>query len=164
MLLNENKRQLYPNHSAGGFREDLYYRLNTFPIRLPTLAERAADIPMLVETLLQRVAPRRRLHVAREAMARLVAYRYPGNVRELRNVLEWAALMCDGDTLEPPHLPDHVRASVADASPSATPPTLRELEAVTLRSIAAAHAGTRRDLAKSLGISERTLYRKLRDS
>ena len=163
-LVSATNRPLEDMVAAGRFRQDLYFRLNTFPIQLPTLAERAADIPMLVTTLLERIAPKREVHVAPGAFALLRSYSYPGNVRELRHVLEWAVLMCDGRTIEPEHLPDRLRQSAAREGllPAASTPTLKDLEAEALRALAAQPGRrTRRALAKSLGISERTLYRKL---
>jgi transcriptional regulator with PAS, ATPase and Fis domain len=80
----------------GRFRQDLYFRLNTFPIALPALRERAADIPMLVATLLNRVSPQRAFVLSPAAMNLLASWPFPGNIRELRNVLERATLLCDG--------------------------------------------------------------------
>ncbi len=159
-LVSATNRPLEAMVEAGRFREDLYYRLNTFPIRLPALAERADDIPLLVEALLARIVPQRRIAVTPEALALLTAYRYRGNVRELRNVLEWSVLMGDGTAIEPAHLPDRLRECEREAA--AAPTTLRGLEHAALRSYAATHPGTRRDLARVLGVSERTLYRRLR--
>src|SRR5262249_7566874 len=85
------------------FREDLYYRLNVFPVRLPPLRERPGDIPVLVHFLVNKVAPRvgKRLEgVSRETMQRLQEYPWPGNVRELENVLERAVILATGPTLE----------------------------------------------------------------
>ena len=86
------------------FREDLYYRLSTFPIHLPALRERRDDILLLALALLQRVAPQRKLGISEPAMHLLQAQDYPGNVRELRNLLERASLLCDGSTIEVSHV------------------------------------------------------------
>jgi len=166
------------------FREDLYYRLATFPIRLPALRERAEDIPLLAAALLARVAPERRLQLAPSALRRLGEHRFPGNVRELRNVLERAALLCDGPVIEVAHVDRALEVAAtsmrAAAAPSSTARTavtgaeapgpataagrsLREIEAEVLQSRLAVHRGSRAELARVLGISERTLYRKLRE-
>jgi DNA-binding NtrC family response regulator len=188
-LISATHRNLRSMVENGGFRQDLYYRLNTFPISLPALRERLSDVPLLAEALLERVAPGRGLHLADEALRYLMAYDYPGNVRELRNVLERASLLCDGDAIHPEHLPEEVRFAVergayyssASAEQAARPdremgtstrgastvpvpqlPTLSQLESAVLRQRLAAHRGNRKALAAELGISERTLYRKLR--
>ena len=177
-LVSATHRPLAQLVESGEFRQDLYYRLNTFPIRLPALRERRDDIPLLAAALLKRVAPERDLAISEAAMALLIAYDYPGNVRELRNVLERASLLCDGDTLLPAHLADEVRhgGSTATHAPPASGPAASESEkAVALaQALAAAPASdslaallarprsaSRRALAESLGISERTLYRRL---
>jgi len=149
----------------GRFRQDLFYRLNTFPITVPALRERREDIPLLCEVLLARVAPGRRIHVGEAALGWLLAYGYPGNVRELRNILERCTLLCDGEEITPDHLPDEVRHPDHDtAIPGPMPgtPLLQQLEQDALRRALTSHRGSRRELAKQLGVSERTLYRKLK--
>ncbi len=91
-LISATHRNLRAMVQDGRFRQDLYYRLNTFPIVLPALRERSSDVPLLAEACSSRVAPHRELHISAEAMACLMTYDYPGNVRELRNVLERATL------------------------------------------------------------------------
>jgi DNA-binding NtrC family response regulator len=160
----------------GRFREDLYYRLSTFPIALPALRDRVEDIPLLAVALLARVAPQRRLSLSAGALAVLQRHAFPGNVRELRNVLERAALLADGTSIEPVHVeralgsdepasagraqgptsPERLAASASDAS-------LRSVERAALQAQLKAHRGSRVELARKLGISERSLYRKLRD-
>jgi DNA-binding NtrC family response regulator len=171
--------------AQGLFREDLYYRLSTFPIHLPALRERREDIALLVASLLARVAPIRKLQVSTPALSLLEAQDYPGNVRELRNLLERTALLCDGDTIEAAHVQ---QALVSGRRPSVTPPSdvlapglapealgsagaarllpapgaLQALERAALQQLVAAHPGSRAALASQLGISERSLYRKLK--
>jgi DNA-binding NtrC family response regulator len=163
----------------GRFREDLYYRLSTFPIRLPALRERVDDIPLLATALLARVAPQRRLSLSRDAMLRLREYPFPGNVRELRNVLERAALLTDGATIERDAVDRALTVggsmaghSALDRRAALPPPALdkatqarplAEAEREALRAAVRAHKGSRAELARSLGISERSLYRKLRE-
>jgi formate hydrogenlyase transcriptional activator len=86
---------------SGAFRQDLYYRLNVFPIRIPPLRERVEDLPVLVEYLVERYARsagKRISHFSKRTLERLQAYEWPGNVRELQNVIERAVVLCDGDT------------------------------------------------------------------
>lgn len=164
----------------GKFREDLYFRLSTFPIALPPLRDRATDIPLLAEALLQRVVPERRLTLSHGAMMCLVQQPFPGNVRELRNLLERTALLCDGSTIDVPHLDlalDSARgapreggglSAVASGVPSSAAPTpsppqsLHDIELAVLREQVRLHRGGRAELATKLGISERSLYRKLK--
>ena len=140
------------------FRADLYYRLAAFPIRLPPLRERREDVPLLARSLLARLGRDGESAIAESTLEALARYDFPGNVRELRNILERANLMADGGTIEPQHLPAELQAARPDAGS-----VLREAEQRAFETAVAAHRGTRRELARALGISERTLYRKLRD-
>jgi two-component system, NtrC family, response regulator HydG len=169
-------RDLKAMVADGRFREDLYYRLSTFPIALPPLRERADDIPLLAVALLARVAPQRRLALSAKANARLQQHPFPGNVRELRNVLERAALLADGQQIEAAQVeralgsdePAYARRVPGPISPeslftSASDASLRSVERAALQAQLKAHRGSRAELARKLGISERSLYRKLRD-
>jgi DNA-binding NtrC family response regulator len=154
--------------AEGRFREDLYYRLSTFPMRLPALRERGQDIPLLAKALLARLAPNRRLRLSTKAQARLAAHAFPGNVRELRNVLERVLVLTDGDEVDERQIDDalavHVRPAIrkADVNPSkAGHQSLREAEREALTALVLSHVGSRAELARRLGISERSLYRKL---
>ena len=166
-LVSATHHALSDHVARGSFRQDLFYRLNTFPIALPRLAERVEDLPLLVSTLLERVVHRPGLRVSTAAMAALAGYPFPGNIRELRNLLERASLMADDEVIGPEHLPAHVVAAAAPIrQPAASavknkPASLRTLEAHALAGMVAAHRGTRKALAEQLGVSERTLYRKL---
>ena len=164
-LISATHRPLKSLVGDGRFRQDLFYRINTFPIALPALRERREDIPLLAEALLRRVAPDRRLGVAPDALDDLLAYDYPGNVRELRNILERASLLCDGDTLERRHLPDDLLPATALCAPTASyAVTTGGLpDDATLATLLRSFRGTRRALATHLGVSERTLYRRIRE-
>jgi transcriptional regulator with PAS, ATPase and Fis domain len=146
------------------FRSDLYYRINAFPIQLPALRERRADVPLLAESLLERLRPGQAPRVSASALRALESYDFPGNIRELRNILERASLLADKGVIELAHLPVELRAreSRCDAS-TVTQSALRTAESEALKRELEKHQGSRRALAASLGISERTLYRKLRD-
>ncbi len=171
-VISATHRDLRAMVEAGRFREDLYYRLNTFPIRLPALRERPQDLQLLAEALLARIAPQRPLRMSDAALERLRAYPFRGNVRELRNVLERTALLTDGDTI---HVDDVERALWVDTAEVTTPwassDRLRQaaagssahapLEQTALREQLQMHHGSRAELARKLGISERTLYRRL---
>ncbi|WP_018078885.1 sigma-54 interaction domain-containing protein [Thiobacillus denitrificans] len=146
----------------GSFRRDLYYRLSVFPIHLPALRERRDDITLLADTLLTRLAPGRAYTLSEPARARLQAYDYPGNIRELRNIIERAILMADGDILLEEHLSPELRDNEAAGMPGMA--DIVPLETAELRYLQwalARHGGDRKSLAEQLNISERTLYRKL---
>ncbi len=161
-LIAATHRDLKAMVERGSFRRDLYYRLGVFPIHLPALRERRDDIVLLAETLLARLAPGRACTLSEAARARLKAYDYPGNIRELRNILERALLMADGDSLQVEHLPPDLAAdAAAGLSDSKSIVPLETAELRYLQWALAHHDGDRKSLADKLGISERTLYRKL---
>lgn len=143
--------------AEGAFRQDLYYRISAFPIHLPALRERRDDIPLLVESLLQRggKGPDQRLHTSPEAMAQLVRYDWPGNIRELRNVLERARLFADDGVIRP----EHLALDVATTRQTAMRTAGGEADLAT---VVRNFQGTRKALAAHLGLSERTLYRRLK--
>jgi two-component system response regulator PilR (NtrC family) len=103
-ILSATHRRLDELVKVGKFREDLYYRINVIELHVPTLRERLDDVPQLVDMLLDRVAKQigvRRPEISDEAMDKLLSYSYPGNVRELENILERAVTLCAGDKIEP---------------------------------------------------------------
>ncbi|RXU30149.1 Fis family transcriptional regulator [Pseudomonas syringae] len=143
----------------GSFRQDLFYRISAFPIRLPALRERSDDLPLLIDSLLQRIAPGAAPRVDAEAMKLLSLYSYPGNIRELRNILERARLFTDDGIIRAQDLPAEVRGQ-GEAGGGTYRQQDDSLEKL-------AHAlrvfnGSRSELARELGLSERTLYRRLR--
>ncbi len=148
----------------GSFRQDLYYRINVFPIVLPPLRERIQDLPQLVEQLLARIEQGRSVTMSREALSLLATHDFPGNVRELRNLLERALVLADGDILKPEHFPDLIAGNQtslqAEMEFSSIMP-LEEMEKRYLEWAVAVYPGDRQSLAAKLGVSERTLYRKL---
>jgi transcriptional regulator with PAS, ATPase and Fis domain len=154
----------------GKFREDLYYRLNVFPIVLPPLRDRATDIPRLVEHFLDRLGreqgrPRPRL--SRQALALLMAYRWPGNVRQLESALERAVLLSEGEEITPDLLPAEVRENVAGPASRLAfdiPDegiSLEALERDLLEKAVRKAGGTLTKAARLLGISYRTLQYRL---
>jgi len=148
----------------GGFRHDLYFRISAFPIRVPPLRERSEDLPLLVDTLRSRLECGDRCRPDDRTMRVLAGYSFPGNVRELFNILQRACLLSGGGAIEPRHLPGEVSGDSPGSmglSVSGVVP-LAEVEARYLRWAAATFRGTRQDLARQLGLSERSLYRKLR--
>ncbi|MCE4537269.1 sigma 54-interacting transcriptional regulator [Pelomonas sp. P7] len=152
--------------AEGRFRQDLYYRIAAFPIFLPPLRERAGDIPLLVDSFLQRGGKTaQRIVIQPAAMARLQAHDWPGNIRELRNVLERARLFADDGIVRPEDLPEWLNAPLqarpAPAATAATAAAAPDLDE-QIRHLAAEGRLSRRDMAARLGLSERTLYRRLK--
>lgn len=143
----------------GSFREDLYYRISGFPIRLPSLRERGEDLPLLIETLLQRMAGAAAPSIDKPALNRLRSYGFPGNIRELRNILERARLFADDGVIRAEHLPPEINGEGALQLPGRGP----QNERARLANALEVFKGSRSELAKHLGMSERTLYRRLRE-
>ncbi len=158
------------------FREDLYFRINTFEIRLPPLRERRSDIPDLARHLLARAARRPLEQVSElltpEAIDALLEHEWPGNVRELANVMEHAYIIAGGGAITPEHLPHQIRPalakpatlSLASATAGTLPTearTLREIEMEHVLRVLEKHGGNKPATAHELGISLKTLYNKL---
>ena len=150
------------------FREDLYYRLSTITVELPPLRQRDGDVDLLAEHFVARLNERysfsRRL--GSEALALLRRHDWPGNVRELLHVVESAAAVCEGSEILPRHLPAALRPPAApspsgqDAEPL---PTLQQVERAHIERALHATGGHRGNAARMLGISERSLYRKIEE-
>ncbi|WP_248806126.1 sigma-54 interaction domain-containing protein [Pseudomonas sp. MWU13-2100] len=139
------------------FRQDLYYRISAFPIHLPPLRNRVEDIGLLVNSFLQRTGTgKRRLTIEADALMQLQRFAWPGNIRELRNVMERACLFADDGIIRAVHLP----RTAAEMSPRISTPAL--FDNSTLAQVLATFKGTRSELAKHMGIGERTLYRRLK--
>lgn len=168
-LVAATHRDLLQLVEAGQFRRDLYYRISAFPVTVPPLRSRPSDIPALAYAMLARIGRASPADFTVAALDALVRYAYPGNVRELRNIVERAALLADGDWIDVQHLSECVVAgSASPPSPQAQAQAsdgsvLVNAERDALRGALQRHAGSRRELAATLGLSERTLYRKLRE-
>lgn len=160
-VISATHRPLAEMVEASSFRQDLFYRLNIFPIFLPALRERREDILLLAESLLSRVSGGRSLRLSREALAWLSDYDFPGNVRELRNLLERACLLTDGDEIDLRHLPSGSLAQVLRSTQKNNEKI--RLSEPELIDVAANFPGSRKELARHLGLSERTLYRRLKE-
>jgi DNA-binding NtrC family response regulator len=170
-VIAATNKPLEEEQKAGRFREDLYYRLNVVSIVLPVLRERRQDIPELVNHFLTtRQLGKTRYQVEPEAMRMLSSYSWPGNIRELVNVLERAQILAENNTITVDDLPETVRiapplaeASQTKASPaeaaSVDPLNLREMERRTVQAALLQAKGNKVHAAKSLGISRRALYR-----
>lgn len=183
-IICATNRHLWESVIDGGFREDLYYRIACLNIRLPNLRDRLDDIPMLAKNLLDGI--NRSMHssyrLMPDACEQLQTYSYPGNVRELRNILFIAATRSHDRSIDAAlissvinNLPNCVSAketvlvapSYSEVKPAAKGPgeqvTLKDLEAQHISELLEKYHGNRKKAAEALGISERTIYRKLKE-
>jgi DNA-binding NtrC family response regulator len=162
-IVAATNRDLRKAVEEGRFREDLFYRLNVIPITIPPLRQRREDIPLLVDSFLERLSVEMKKPlegVSNEAMGALLAHDWPGNVRELRNVLERGAVVCTGPILQ---LADLGLAVRQEAAPRTGP--LSSLEEVERRHVAAVLSHTGGNVSQSariLGIDRVTLYNKMK--
>ncbi len=159
---NQNLSELV---RAGSFREDLFYRIHVIHIDIPPLRDRREDIPLLVEHFLESFNRRHDREVAGlspEAYALLMEHDYPGNVREIQNILEHAFVLCRGDTIQVEHLPPYLRPATGSGPPDiALSLNLQEAERKLIATALHKHQGKRAAAAAELGINPSTLYRKL---
>ena len=166
-LIAATNRDLEEAMRRATFRQDLYYRLNVIALYLPPLRERADDIPLLVESFLQRLSETRdgeQKTLSDEASEAISTYQWPGNVRELENALERAWIMTPGDTIERSALPERVTAPTPSRltdDRSAPNPTLEAIERAYILWVLNAEGGNKTRAAESLGIDPSTLHRKL---
>ena len=171
-LIAATHRDLKTWSAEGKFRSDLYYRLSVFNIHLPPLRERGDDLEMLVQVYLRRFSRelgRDICEVSPKALARLRDYSWPGNIRELQSVLKCAMLVTTGSVLLPEFLPDDFRQLASNNNHKPAPQlhvdaahTLDELERDAIRQCLIQTDGNRQQTARLLGISTRTLFRKIR--
>ncbi|MFQ5644432.1 MAG: sigma-54 interaction domain-containing protein, partial [Thiogranum sp.] len=181
-IICATNRNLAADVEAGSFREDLYYRTACLHIRIPALRERPRDIPLLAEALLDRIGEStgRVYELVPDAIGELESYSYPGNIRELRNVLSVAAARCTARQISAAdisavidgmkcrrHKDNNSDTPVAVASAPARAPgkavsSLNDLEEAHIARLLKQFDGNRRKVATALGISERTMYRKLK--
>ena len=160
---NRNLEQLV---SEGKFREDLFYRLNVVMITMPPLRERAEDVPLLATAFLKEFGDqydKKDLRLSPKAMAQIQAFDWPGNVRQLRNVIESMVVLSRTKELTPRSLPEPIRAG-APSEEGVTlrvGSTLRDVERGMIRATLVSLGGNRAKTARQLGIGRKTLYRKM---
>jgi PAS domain S-box-containing protein len=158
-------RDLAERMRAGAFREDLYYRINVVTLDIPPLRERLEDVPLLVEHFIDRfntLQGKTLAGVSDDTLACLMAHDYPGNVRELENVIERAFILCRGDVIEREHLPEPLCSRPPAAAAGGERGAFRKLEASFLMNTLRRHNWNRTATARALGIHKTTLFRKLK--
>ena len=164
-VIAATNRDLEASIRTGSFRQDLYFRLNVVQIKLPALRDRRVDIPLLVNAFLEKFSdPARPIHtISEEAMRRIMAYDWPGNIRELENAIERAVALGSGPILHVGDLPSNLQYTSTEKLPEGD--EMVPLEALERRAIFRAlreTAGDKLAAARLLGIGKTTLYRKLK--
>jgi transcriptional regulator with PAS, ATPase and Fis domain len=150
---------------AKTFRDDLYYRLNVITIELPRLVDRIEDIPRLAGEFVKQFAARNGRRVTRlsdEAIELLSDYDFPGNVRELRNIIEQSVLAAGDEVVAPEHLPDYLRSTARLIHSHRHKPSLAEIEALYISEVLDYTRGNKTKAAEILGISRKNLYEKMK--
>ena len=168
-VIATSNRDMEKAVAGGFFREDLYYRLNVFPLRIAPLRERIEDIVPLARHLIGRLGTttgRHGLSLSKQAEERLTRYTWPGNIRELENVIQRAMILAPGNVIEVVHLhlPEAAKIaapSVATVADTSRPQDMKSLERTHILDTLAAVKGSRKQAAEQLGMSERTLRYKL---
>jgi DNA-binding NtrC family response regulator len=161
-LVCATHRNLEQMVEAGEFRQDLYYRINVFPIHMPALAERLEDLPLLARTMLRDKDGNKTLHLTESAMTVLKAHRYRGNIRELRNILSRAVVLTNTNVID-----QSVIRQCLDIGGGTVVPAQMSLKAVEehyLEQLMRSHHNNKEKVAAIAGISVRSLYRKLQES
>ncbi len=149
---------------TGTFRHDLYYRIRVIHLKLPSLQQRREDMPLLVNHLIAKfnhLQDKDIAGVSDEVMARLMEHDYPGNVRELENIIEQAFVLCRGGVIELNHLPPELRPAVTAGLGKPPNMSLQAMERYLICEALQRRKGNRKGAAKDLGINVSTLYRKI---
>ena len=169
-VLATSNRDIEAEVKRGGFREDLYYRLNVFPLVMPALRERKEDVVPLARQFISRFAAsfgRSGISLSEDAARQLTQYGWPGNIRELENVIQRALILAPGDVIEVPHLhlPQVAMAAASEAAKTemaaSRPLDMKSLERAHILEALEAVNGSRKMAAQRLGMSERTLRYKM---
>ena len=164
-IISATNRNLDKLLSEGDFREDLFFRINVFPLRIPSLRERREDIPMIVQNFIRQNNDRtdkKKLAMTPEAMEKLMEYAWPGNVRELRNAIEYAFVLCPGGGIGIKHLPGRITSGVKDAGkPVFTSPREADRKEELIK-ILKETGGNRSEAARRLGVSRVTIWKRMK--
>lgn len=158
-VISATNKDLRKDIAKGTFREDLFYRLNVFPIQLPQLGERIVDIPLLANYFLKEAAEqyqRPKMILTEEAMALLTSYRWPGNVRELQNAIQFAFVRSNGVEITAGDLPEEITDNVTLLAKRGIS---RKLDFDTVKNALIKAGGNKAKTARQLGVGRATLYR-----
>ena len=147
------------------FREDLYFRINVFPLKVPSLEERREDIPMIVKNFIRHnnaKGEKKILGLTPEAMERLLIYPWPGNVRELRNAIEYAFVLCPSGEIDVQHLPPKITQASVVYKPAVGSRPVDQLEREKLIRILRQSGGNQSEAARLLGVSRVTVWKRIK--
>jgi DNA-binding NtrC family response regulator len=159
---NKNLERLI---TQGLFREDLYFRINVFPLKVPSLDERREDIPMIVKNFISHnnaKGEKKILGVTPEAMERLLIYPWPGNVRELRNAIEYAFILCPSGEIDIQHLPPKISQAKSTSESTVETPPIYHLEREKLIRLLRQTGGNQSEAARILGVSRVTVWKRIK--
>jgi DNA-binding NtrC family response regulator len=164
-LISSTNRDLKMEIQAGNFREDLFYRINVVLINVPPLRERKDDIPLVTTEFVNEFCARenKMLTLSNEVMELFMNFKWPGNVRQLRNVVERAVVMAKGKKITLKELPDELHSLARLSGSNSMAKTLRELESQAVKDALKESGENKSKAAKMLGISRKSLYKKLQN-
>ena len=165
-IITATNKKLDQLVKEGKFRDDLYYRINVMKLELPSLKSRKEDIPLLIDHFINKF---NQLHnkniccVTSDVTAALLAYDYPGNIRELENIIEHCFVLCEGEIIETRHLPSSVKlTSNKEWEENGAPVTIKQVEIALINQALKRNQGNKTAAAKELGIDKSTLFRKIK--
>ena len=165
-VIAASNKNLFDLVKEGKFRQDLYYRVNIVRIVIPPLRDRKEDIPLLIDHFIgkfNRLRDKNIISVSPASLAILMKHDYPGNVRELENIIEHAFILCPRGMIEPAHLPEYLYPRERQGvPPPSSPRSLKEMEADFLKTVLERNDWNRPAAARELGIHKTTLYRKIK--
>lgn len=165
-IVSATNRDLDALQEEGRFREDLFFRINVFPLECPSLMERLEDIPLIVQAFIEQNSEKsgkKMLGLTSEAMEMLLAYDWPGNVRELRNAVEYAFVLCDGGWIEPRHMPPKILGGRMSRNGSVRPvKAVSRPEREQLIALLRKARGNQSEVARLLGVSRVTVWKRIR--
>jgi len=169
-IITATNRDLQTLVRQGVFREDLFYRLNVVKIQLPPLRERKEDLPLLVDHFIKKYSAEQGkdiVGIIPSALSILMRYEFPGNIRELENIIEYSFILCEGGYIQPEHLPDPFAPSSEDSVPGhnhedGTPQNLEEIEKQAIALSLERNKWKKMATCRELGVSKDTLRRKIK--
>lgn len=162
-IVTATNRDLEKLVKTGEFRQDLYYRINVVRIKLPPLRKRKEDIPLLIDHFIRRFSNLKKkliTDISPDALAILMSHDYPGNIRELENIIEHAFVLCQGTVINIDNLPENIRPK--ETKPLAKLTSIDDLEAVYISEVLKKNNWNRKKTAEELGIHKTTLWRKMK--
>lgn len=165
-VISATNRNLQDEIARGNFREDLYFRLSVFNIKLPSLKERKDDIPLFINYFMSKFSGKENLSVSKSALDALINYFWPGNIRELKNVIERSSILMDSEELQLEDLPYEIQQynlNLSMKETEAAPLSMASVEKLHIQKVLRHVSGNKTEAARLLGIGIATLYRKIEE-